>query len=58
MFPIKLIIQIISYEQCVLLELKPMAFFLGKVLDQLISKDLGEIFAEPVDINEVSFSMS
>jgi bromodomain and PHD finger-containing protein 1 len=31
-----------------------MASFLSKVLDQLISKDQGEIFAEPVDINEVS----
>ncbi|XP_059487532.1 bromodomain-containing protein 1 isoform X3 [Neocloeon triangulifer] len=41
------------YEQCVMLELRPMTHFLGKVLDQLISKDQGEIFAEPVDISEV-----
>ncbi|XP_065337292.1 bromodomain-containing protein homolog isoform X1 [Cloeon dipterum] len=40
-------------EQCVMLDLLPMAHFLGKVLDQLISKDQGEIFKEPVDINEV-----
>jgi Bromodomain len=38
-----------------MLQLKPMASFLSKVLDQLISKDQGEIFAEPVDINEVGY---
>lgn len=47
---------VVRYEQCVMLELKPMAHFLTKVLDQLISKDQGEIFAEPVDINEVCLS--
>jgi hypothetical protein len=55
LFASQLIFNIISYEQCVMLELKPMASFLTKVLDQLISKDQGEIFAEPVDISEVCF---
>jgi len=38
-----------------MMQLRPMVFFLNKVLDQLVSKDQGEIFAEPVDISEVNF---
>lgn len=40
-------------EQCVMLEINPLEVAFTRILDQLEAKDNGEIFAEPVDTNEV-----
>lgn len=40
-------------EECVFSMLNPLGSAMHKILDQLVSKDVKEIFLEPVDVNEV-----
>lgn len=42
-----------THEQAVMLEINPLEVAFERILDQLEAKDNGEIFAEPVDVNEV-----
>lgn len=42
-----------TVEQHVLMQLNPLDAVMGRLLDQLFAKDANEIFAEPVDTDEV-----
>lgn len=42
-----------TVEQHVLMQLNPLDAVMGRLLDSLFAKDANEIFAEPVDIDEV-----
>lgn len=40
-------------EQCIMLEINPLEIAFDRILDQLEAKDTGQIFLEPVDVDEV-----
>lgn len=40
-------------EQCVMLQTNPLEIAFDRILDQFEAKDTGQIFLEPVDVNEV-----
>ena len=50
------LLQVKVKQHVVDLQLQPLNIVLRKTLDLLITKDPGEIFAEPVDTEEVTLS--